>query len=238
MPPIVFLPGLLCTPASLNQTLEHLAQADARAVALPDSDDFGTIAALLADALPARCILAGHSMGSYLCLEIWRRQPGRIAGMALISATPHADTPEAATGRQKAVRWAAKAGMTALAGVIADQMLGTARRDDAALRAQINEMAESVGHAVFARHQTALAARPDNSALLPRIDCPVLTVTGSEDRITPPAIGKALADALSRGRHIEIAGAGHLLPLEAPEALAKALASLVEECSRQEEAMP
>ncbi|MCC5989198.1 MAG: alpha/beta hydrolase [Pararhodobacter sp.] len=238
MPPLVFLPGLLCTPAACEQTFKHLAMACAEAVALPDSDDFAAIAEKLAAQLPERCILAGHSMGSYLCLEIWRRRPERIAGMALISCTPRADTPEAATGRQKAVAWAAKAGMTALAGVIADQMLGAARRNDAALRAQIADMAETVGHATFARHQTALAARPDNSELLARIDCPVLAVTGSEDSVTPPETARALAAALPRGRHVEIPCAGHLLPLEAPKALAEAIAGLVAECARHEETAP
>lgn len=237
MPPLAFLPGLLCTPAACEQTLKCLALADAEAVALPDSNDFGTIAEALAEQLPERCILAGHSMGSYLCLEIWRRRPKRIAGMALISCTPHADTPEAAKGRQKAVAWAARAGMTALAGVIADQMLGAARRDDTALREQIAAMAESVGHATFARHQAALAARPDNSALLARIDCPVLAVSGSEDSIAPPETARALAAALPRGRHVEIAGAGHLLPLEAPAALAEAITGLVATCARTEGAM-
>ena len=58
---------------------------------------------------------------------------------------------------------------------------------------------------------------------LERITCPALIVVGTEDRLTPPKYATYLYDHLSQATLVEIAGAGHYLPHEAPEELAAAL---------------
>ena len=40
---------------------------------------------------------------------------------------------------------------------------------------------------------------------------PAVVITGSRDRIAPPADGRALAAAMGDARFVEIAGAGHLV---------------------------
>ena len=53
---------------------------------------------------------------------------------------------------------------------------------------------------------------------------PVLLACGSEDGLCPPNWHREWAAAIGpRARFVEIAGAGHLLPLEQPHALADAL---------------
>lgn len=234
MLPVVWLPGLLSTAAVFDGARARLpAGGDMRLITLPALDDFGAIAAEIAAQLPARCVLVGHSMGSYLCLDLWRRVPERIAGLALLSCTASADTQDGRTARAKAVRYAEKAGITALAEAVAQQTLSPASRADAALRAQVVAMAEAVGFKTFARHQVALAARPDSTADLPGITCPVLAVTGSEDPVTPPEAGRALAAAVPCATFHEIEGAGHMLPLEAPDALSVLLQPFLATCSQE-----
>ena len=238
MLPVVWLPGLLSTAAVFGGVQAGIpatipAGVDAWRMSLPQRDDFGAIGAEIAAGLPARCVLVGHSMGSYLCLDLWRRVPERIAGMALLSCTAAADSPDGRAARGKAVRYAQKAGIAALARAVATQTLGPATKDDAALVAQLVAMAEEVGFDVFAGHQTALAHRPDSTAILPGITCPVLAVTGSADTVTPPAAGRTLALAAPRAAFHEIEGAGHMLPLEAPGALAALLQPFLTECAQE-----
>lgn len=234
MLPVICLPGLMSTGA-VYRPVDALSGA--QVLALPALDVFGAIGAALAEELPPRCILVGHSMGAYLCLDLWRRAPGRIAGIALLSCTAAADTPEGRVARGKAVRYAEKAGIAALAQAMVAQALGPAAHTDEALRAQlvaqIVDMAEATGVEAFAHHQTALAGRPDSTADLPGITCPVLAVTGSADPITPPAAGRALAKAAPRGAFHEIEGAGHMLPLEAPDALSALLRPFLTECAQE-----
>lgn len=54
---------------------------------------------------------------------------------------------------------------------------------------------------------------------LSQITAPTLVVTGERDRLTPPWIGRELADAIPNARFhlVEGPGASHVLPLERPE---------------------
>jgi pimeloyl-ACP methyl ester carboxylesterase len=217
MTTIACIPGLLCTRAVFDAFVAALPQgAEALTLDLPDSDDFDAIARQIAAQISDDTVLVGMSMGSYLALAVQRLRPQAVAGLVLIGTNARADTPEAAANRQKAVKYAHKAGMRALADSLADLMLGTAQRADPALRNQITDMAEATGAQVFARHQHALATRPDQRAALPTIACPVLVITGREDTITPPATGEELALAVPQGKQVILPGAGHLPLLEAP----------------------
>ena len=219
MPRLLCLPGLLCTPDVFAGVLED-ADTDSVALALPDSDSFDDIASSLVSSLPDRAVLVGMSMGGYLALEIARRAPDRVAGLVLIGCTAAADSEKAAAQRGKVVAWARREGIEELATSICNSLLGPASRDNAELRASVARMARSQGLDVFARHQAALAGRPDNSASLPAITCPVLVMAGADDTVTPPQVGRDLADRLPRGRFVEIEGAGHLAVIERPAVVA------------------
>ena len=58
---------------------------------------------------------------------------------------------------------------------------------------------------------------------LGRIAQPALILVGSEDRLTPPKYAQYLADHLEQATLVTVPGAGHYLPVEAPEAVARAI---------------
>ena len=62
--------------------------------------------------------------------------------------------------------------------------------------------------------------RPDRTRALPEITAPTLVVVGAEDVVTPPEVARTLAAGIPNATCEEVAGAGHLTPLEAPDALA------------------
>ncbi len=86
-----------------------------------------------------------------------------------------------------------------------------------ATRAQILRTRPEVLHADFA---ACNAWRSD--ALLPQIDCPTLVLIGAKDRMTPPRAGAALAEGL-RARSLTLPDVGHMMMLEAPDAVNDAL---------------
>lgn len=61
--------------------------------------------------------------------------------------------------------------------------------------------------------------------LLESIVIPTTVLVGDDDRVEPPATGAALAEAIPGARLVEVPGAGHLLPREAPEVVAEAIAA-------------
>lgn len=59
--------------------------------------------------------------------------------------------------------------------------------------------------------------------LLGSIDLPVQIIFGAEDRLIPPAVGRAMAADLPGHRYVEIADAGHLVVWEKPDETAAAI---------------
>lgn len=67
----------------------------------------------------------------------------------------------------------------------------------------------------------AVAMLEDISATTQRINVPTLLLTGECDRVDPPAfLADRLVPFLPNPEINELAGGGHLLPLEAPEEVA------------------
>jgi pimeloyl-ACP methyl ester carboxylesterase len=70
----------------------------------------------------------------------------------------------------------------------------------------------------------AMRDREESESLLPTLaDVPTLVVVGEADTLTPPEQARAMADAIPGGRLAVIPGAGHLPPLEQPEATTASL---------------
>ena len=61
--------------------------------------------------------------------------------------------------------------------------------------------------------------------LLARIGCPTLVMTGELDSWSPPAQHEAMAARIADSALEIVAGAGHMLPLEAPDAVNQAIAA-------------
>ncbi len=70
----------------------------------------------------------------------------------------------------------------------------------------------------FARACLALADM-DLTPRLPALKKKVLVMCGELDQTTPPALARALAEAIPGARYREIAGSGHCPMLEQPQAL-------------------
>ncbi len=69
----------------------------------------------------------------------------------------------------------------------------------------------------------AMAERPSSVDELPRIAAPTLIVVGREDVITPVADAETMAAAIPGAQLTIIPDAGHLTPLEQPEAVNAAI---------------
>jgi pimeloyl-ACP methyl ester carboxylesterase len=81
------------------------------------------------------------------------------------------------------------------------------------------------GQPAFYRQIAAFDERylAENEALLGRIDIPVSVLWGVEDTWIPVATGERVAAGIRGAELTRVAGAGHLIQLDAPVALATAL---------------
>jgi pimeloyl-ACP methyl ester carboxylesterase len=112
--------------------------------------------------------------------------------------------------------------------IVADELkpnyLADVNRGDASLLGTVMQMARAVGAQAFVAQSEALRLRDDLRPALPQLAMPVFLACGSEDRLCPPEWHRTWASMIgTNARFDEIAGAGHLLPLEQPDCLAESL---------------
>jgi pimeloyl-ACP methyl ester carboxylesterase len=199
---------------------------------LPDGvPDLAVSADAVAGVLDAlelpRAVVAGVSMGGYVALALARRHPGRLAGLALVDTKAEADGDAARTTRERVAAAVEGPEGTAALDPMLEALLGpTTRADRAELAGEVAAALRAARPEGVAWSQRAMAARPDSTALLPGITVPAAVVVGAEDGLAPPAQAAAMAEALPDAVLTEIPRAGHLTPLEAPDAVAAALLGL------------
>ena len=163
-------------------------------------------------------------MGARVALEILRHAPARVERLALVSTGVHRLRPGEADGRHALLDLGLAQGADALVDRWLPPMVAPDRRDDEALLAPLRAMCIQAGVETYAAQIRALLHRPEVESLLPMIACPTLVLAGSEDRWSPPDQHRAIADAIPGAVLKIIAGSGHMLPAEAPDAFAAALA--------------
>ena len=168
----------------------------------------------------------GTSMGGYLAFALWRRAPARIRALVLVATRATPDTPEAKDGRDELARLVRERGPEAVWERNAPRLFapGTpAETVEHARRIALEQPAEALAVTL-----ETIRDRDDARPLLAAIDVPVLVVAGDEDRFIPAAEADVLADGLPQARLVRIPRAGHLPPLEQPDAFERELLAFLE----------
>ena len=167
-----------------------------------------------------RAIFAGCSIGGYILLELWRRIPHRIRGLAFICSKPQPDTDQ---GRQKRAENITKARSGGLPDIYDAQAIAltgeSSRKKHEKLAPYVRSCMRPTAEA-FVAIQAGLAVRPDSVPTAATITVPVLAVAGGEDTAVSPAEMKAFEAARDCDYHV-LPTAGHFAALEQPAQLAE-----------------
>ena len=176
-----------------------------------------------------RAVFCGLSMGGYIAFELVRRFAGRIAALVLCNTKTAADSEEAKRGRDTLAAKARLEGARAVASEMVPKLLARATREQRAdIVREVTEMIARQPVTGIAGALRALRDRPDSTATLAEIRVPTLVVAGDDDQIAPADGMEAMAGRIVGARFEMIRDAGHLTPLEQPQAFNAALGSFLE----------
>jgi pimeloyl-ACP methyl ester carboxylesterase len=75
----------------------------------------------------------------------------------------------------------------------------------------------------FAGQIKALVERPDAEAALATVNVPTLLLSATEDQWSPPAQHEDMLTLVPHAKLVIVQNAGHMAPIEQPEAVAAAL---------------
>jgi pimeloyl-ACP methyl ester carboxylesterase len=174
--------------------------------------------AVLAAAGVAEFVLIGHSMGGKVAQLVAATGPDGLRGIVLVAPAPARPAASVDAQYQEFLSHAYDSAETVA--VARDSAL-TATALPAALRAQTVE--DSLASAPAARTEWPLhGIAEDIRAYTQRITARTLVVAGEHDQVEPADVLRMnLLAYLTDAQLAVIPGSGHLVPLEAPEALAE-----------------
>jgi pimeloyl-ACP methyl ester carboxylesterase len=166
--------------------------------------------------------VVGHSMGTFIALEVARRHPGITRSITLCATATgmpvHPDLLEAAESDLPAAAalmaaWShakpAHVGLNPTPGL---WMLGGARA-----------LVELSRPGVLANDFRACMSYDGATGAAEAATCPATVIIGLGDKMTPPKAGRALAAALTAPRIVELADTGHSMMTENPRAVKRAI---------------
>jgi pimeloyl-ACP methyl ester carboxylesterase len=190
------------------------------------------------------CVLIGHSMGTQVALEEWRRYPANIRGLVLVCGSfgkvtqsfrgmPILDmilpkVMDIVDKQPDIVRalWSRIPPEVALRAALLARDVDPShvRRED------IMPYLKHMTHVDFPMFLRMLRAAGDHSAedWLSEVAVPTLVVAGEKDTFTPASLSTAMAERIPGAELLMVGGGSHVAPIEQPEVVGGRIRAFVE----------
>jgi 3-oxoadipate enol-lactonase len=174
-------------------------------------------------AMPA-ALFAGCSIGGYVMMELWRRAPLRMRGLAIVCSKAQPDPESNLTRRVETIAKIRSEGTTGVFDSNALTLIGaSARKRRPEIVQELRARMTLTPEAVIAV-QAGLATRPDSVPDIPEIDAKMLAICGGEDPGITEAEMRAFEAAEGRCEFHLLPDAGHFAAYEQPAKVAAIMA--------------
>jgi pimeloyl-ACP methyl ester carboxylesterase len=217
LPTLLILPGLLEDADAFEELIG--GTQDIAVAVTADMTRADCIAALAANALSQSpegpLLVAGHSMGGYVALEIARQAPERVAKLALLNTNARPDSAESTENRKRLMALADR-DFEAVINTLLPKLMTSEHLKDPVLTGIVAAMAHGVGKEAFKRQEQAIIERIDSRPHLAAIRCPTRVIAAREDAIMPVAWLEELAGGIRGAKLDVIEDCGHMAPIERP----------------------
>jgi 2-succinyl-6-hydroxy-2,4-cyclohexadiene-1-carboxylate synthase len=236
--PLLLLHGFTQTGRGWDEVVRHLGGERYRPLA-PDLRGHGSagarrpidMASCVADVaalVPGRFALAGYSMGGRIALHVALAHPDRVSRLVLVSTTAGIeDDGERAARRERdeaLADWIEDHEIDEIADRWGAQPLFADQSPQVAAVARADRLRNDLGGLAASLRGIGTGVMAPVWERLGELSMPVAVLAGARDAKFV-ALAQRLAAALPEGRLTIVAGAGHALTLEAPDAVAAALSN-------------
>ncbi|WP_209443208.1 alpha/beta fold hydrolase [Falsiroseomonas frigidaquae] len=188
-------------------------------------DTMQAMAARVLAEVPGRFVLVGFSMGGFVAREVARMAPERVRALVLVATSARGDSAAQRARRQAIAGRPADQAFRGMSRSAIARGLHPDRAGDMALVDRLRGMGDRLGGAVFLRQ--SLLPRPAFDDRLGEITCPTLVVAAAQDALRSVPESEELAAGIPGARLHVVEGSGHMLPIEAPETLARLILDFV-----------
>jgi 3-oxoadipate enol-lactonase len=173
-------------------------------------------------------VFCGLSMGGYIAWQFFQKYRAQLKALILCDTRATADSPEAAAGRRKLAESVLSDGVQSAIDVMLPRLFSPKTTERfPQLIAEAKAMILRNKPQGVAAGLLGLAERPDCTALLGSIDVPTLVICGQDDQITSANEMRGMAEAIPGSTYVEIPSAGHMSPIENPDAVNRAISQFL-----------
>jgi pimeloyl-ACP methyl ester carboxylesterase len=228
---VVFLPGLLCTDLLFSHQIKNLpGNFSPDCFILPLGKTMEEISEIIWEEISGSVVLVGLSMGGIAAMEMYRQHPERILGMVFLDTNFRDEIKDVSDARFELVDLAGRTGPGEMSlKELLPVLVHTSLTGDPFIKRIVFDMAEKYGIDRISSHADALASRQNYSDILAEVNCPVLIIHGSDDKLCPVEIHKHMETIIPGSKRVEINNCGHLSSLEKPELVSIPLNKWLEE---------
>ena len=160
-------------------------------------------------------ILCGLSMGGYISLRAAERMQKKFSALILCDTKSAADDNEGRLKRATAIQQINSGDFDGFVEAFVLNCFGEkfVRENNTEYR-KIVERSKKNSPIGVKGCLLAMAGRTDTTGYLSKIKLPTLVVCGSEDKLSPPNVMKAIADQIPNSKFVIVEGSGHMTPIE------------------------
>ncbi|MBA5687810.1 alpha/beta fold hydrolase [Duganella sp. LX47W] len=193
---------------------------DCRFVPLQAAHDRAAMRQTIAEHSAPAANLVAFSLGAYLALEHALAHPERVNSLVLIAASAKGLEADEIARRQRTMKVLASHAYAGMSAAQLREFVHPANMGDPAVVGVIQQMALDLGKELLLAQFAASMERADLLDRLSELHCPVLLVGSEGDQKVAAADLGAMQAHCPNSRLTMLDGCGHMIPLEAPQALA------------------
>lgn len=173
----------------------------------------------------------GLSMGGFVGMRLAARHPALVASLALLDTSAQPE-PAENLGPYRRMEWVARwIGVWPVVDRVQAIMHGASARRDPSRASELRAWRAHLlrlDRRAMPRAVEGVLQREGALPLLSRIRCPTLVLVGEEDTATVPARSEEIAAAIAGARLARIPRAGHMSPIDRPEAVTAELRAFLD----------
>lgn len=218
------LPGTMCDEKvwsilrekDLNFTIVHID--------IPQESSISKIVEALEDILPKEPVqLLGFSLGGYIASAFTVLNNERVEKLAILSNSPTVLPEQETNQRKQLIRWVKKNGYSGITQSKVKLLLHEKNANERELIQLIMDMDSACGAKILLQQLQATTERTDLSVPLSATNKNLGYFYGEQDKLIDIEKIEALSNVFTNIGATCISGAGHMLPLEAPQQLSNSL---------------
>jgi len=184
--------------------------------------------AIISELKLVKPVLCGLSMGGYIAFRAVERSQETFGALIFCDTKAEADYDEGKLNRASKIKQINEEGIEAFVDSFVPTCFSkTAKENQSEIFNEVLNRCKKYNPLGVKGALISMLSRTDTSNYLGKINIPTLLIVGEKDSLTPPETMRVISEKIPNSEFVIIRGAGHMTPIEKPDAVNEAIESFL-----------